>query len=61
MPLRLNPIKSMNQKVGIAESGIAIAEIIVARLSRRNRKTTSTASTAPSIIDVSDAVYCALV
>ena len=41
----------MNQKVGIADSGMAIAEIRVARQSRRNRKTTRTASTAPSISD----------
>src|SRR3546814_7932886 len=44
------PIRSMNQKVGIADSGVASAEMIVALKSRRNRKTTSTASTAPSII-----------
>ncbi len=37
----VKPISSMNQKVGIADSGIAIAEIRVARQSRRNRKTTS--------------------
>ena len=42
--LRVKPIRSMNQKVGIAESGMAIAEIRVARQSRRNRKTTRTAS-----------------
>ena len=50
MPLSVKPIMSMNQKVGIAESGIAKADIIVARQSRRNRKTMTTASTAPSII-----------
>jgi len=38
----------MNQKAGMAESGIAIAEMTVARQSRRNRKTTMTARTAPS-------------
>ncbi len=47
------PSRSMNQKVGIADSGIASAEINVARQSRRNRNTTMTASTAPSIIDSS--------
>jgi len=46
--LRLNPRRSMNQKVGIAESGIATALMKVARQSRRNTNTTTTASTAPS-------------
>ena len=40
----------MNQKVGIADSGMASAEMIVARQSRRNRNTTMTARIAPSII-----------
>ncbi len=40
----------MNQKVGIAASGIATALMKVARQSRRNRNTTRIASTAPSII-----------
>ena len=40
----------MNQKVGIAESGIATAEMNVARQSRRKKNTTTTASKAPSII-----------
>lgn len=48
----------MNQKVGIADSGIAIALISVARQSRRNRKTTTTASTAPSIIAAIELRYC---
>ncbi len=43
------PIMLMKAKAGIAESGMAIAEIAVARMSRRKRRTTSTASTAPSI------------
>ena len=43
------PIKSMNQKAGIADSGMASAEMTVARKSRRNRKTTSTARMAPWI------------
>ncbi len=44
------PSRSMNQKAGMADSGIAIAEISVARQSRRNSQTTRTANTAPSII-----------
>ena len=59
--LRVKPIRSMNQKVGIAESGIAIAEINVARQSRRNRKTTTTASTAPSTSARIEESYCASV
>ena len=47
--LSVKPSSSMNQKVGIADSGMASAEISVARQSRRNRNTTMTASTAPSI------------
>ena len=50
MLFRVKPIMSMNQKAGIADSGMASAEIMVARQSRRNRKTMTTASTAPSII-----------
>ncbi len=44
------PSRSMNQKEGMAERGMASAEITVARQSRRNRNTTTTASSAPSII-----------
>ena len=51
---RLKPIRSMNQKVGMADSGMATALIAVARQSRRNRNTTTTASTAPSIIAAID-------
>ena len=51
----------MIQKVGIADSGIASAEMKVARRSRRNRKTTTTASTAPSIIAWIAALYWLLV
>ncbi len=40
----------MNQKVGIADSGMASAEMIVERPSRRNRNTTITARIAPSTI-----------
>ena len=36
------------QKVGIAASGMAIAATTVARMSRRNRKTTIMVRTAPS-------------
>ena len=51
----------MNQKAGIAESGIASAEIAVARQSRRNKNTTITASTAPSIIAWIADLYCSIV
>ena len=59
--LRLMPSRLMNQKAGIADNGMAKAEIIVARKSRRKRKTTRTASTAPSIKAVIDESYCDLV
>ena len=39
----------ITQKVGIAESGSAKAETSVARMSRRNRKTTMIDRSAPSI------------
>ena len=55
------PSAFMNQKAGIAESGMATAAISVARMSRRNRKTTRTASTAPSIIASIELEYCCLV
>ena len=55
--LREKPIRSMNQKVGIAESGIAMADIIVARQSRRNRNTTTTARIAPSTSASIELVY----
>ena len=55
--LRLNPRRSMNQKVGMADSGMASAEISVARQSRRKRNTTTTASTAPSIIAWIELLY----
>ena len=51
----------MNQKVGIADSGMASAETAVARQSRRKKNTTTTASTAPSIIEAMELSYCALV
>ena len=46
----VKPIRSMNQKAGMADRGMASAEIAVARQSRRNRNTTITASSAPSHI-----------
>ena len=61
MLLSVKPSSSMTQKVGIADSGIASAEITVARQSRRNRNTTTTASTAPSIIASIADLYCILV
>ena len=51
MKLSVKPIRSITQKVGMAESGMASAEMIVARQSRRNRNTTTTARIAPSIIE----------
>jgi hypothetical protein len=40
----------MTQNVGIEDSGMAIAETMVERQSRRKKNTTITASTAPSTI-----------
>ncbi len=48
----------MNQKVGIADSGMATALMKVARQSRRNRNTTTTASTAPSTSAQIEELYC---
>ena len=48
--LSVKPISVMTQNVGIDDSGIASAETIVARQSRRKKNTTITASTAPSTI-----------
>ena len=42
-------MKFMKANVGIADSGIAIAEIAVERHSRRKKKTTTTARMEPSI------------
>jgi hypothetical protein len=50
-----------NQKVGIADKGMAIADTSVARQSRRKKNTTITARTAPSTIDEIDESYCFLV
>ena len=49
MKLSVIPSMLMNQKAGIADIGMASAEIAVARMSRRKRRTTKTARTAPSI------------
>ena len=51
----------MNQKVGIAESGMAMAETTVARQSRRKKNTTITARIAPSTIEAIELSYCCLV
>jgi hypothetical protein len=51
----------MKKKVGITDSGIATAEIRVARQSRRNQKTTTTARIAPSTKRSIDALYDSLV
>ena len=51
----------MTQKVGMAESGMASAEMKVARQSRRKKNTTTTARIAPSIIAAMELSYCALV
>ena len=51
----------MNQKVGIADRGMATAEIAVARQSRRKKNTTTTARIAPSIIAAIALSYWSLV
>ena len=61
MLLSVKPIMSMNQKVGMADSGMASEEMTVARQSRRNRNTTNTASTAPSTIAHIAELYWSLV
>ena len=48
MKLSVIPSRLMNQKAGIADIGIASAEMAVARISRKNSRTTKTARTAPS-------------
>ncbi len=47
--LIVKPIRYITPKAGMIESGSAVAETMVARQSRRNSHTTSTASSAPSI------------
>ena len=59
--LSVKPIRLISQKVGIEDSGIAIAETIVARQSRRKKNTTITARTAPSTIADIEDLYCSLV
>ncbi len=51
----------MNQNVGIADNGMATAEIAVARQSRRKKNTTTTARMAPSIMAAMALSYCSLV
>ncbi len=46
--LIVKPIQCITANAGITDSGNAVAETMVARQSRRNRNTTSTASAAPS-------------
>ena len=46
--LRLKPNQYITAKVGMIDSGRAIADTQVARQSRRNSHTTSSASNAPS-------------
>ncbi len=46
---KVKPAACMKAKVGIADSGIASAEISVARQLRRKIQTTTTASTEPSV------------
>ena len=57
----VKPSKSMNQNAGIADNGMAIDDMIVARQSRKNRNTTTMASNAPSIIAAIELAYCARV
>jgi hypothetical protein len=61
MVFSVKPIRLITQNVGMADSGMAIAETIVARQSRRKKNTTMTASTAPSTIDDIDVRYSSLV
>ena len=46
--LSVKPSKYIAAKVGMTDSGSAVADTKVARQSRRNSHTTSTASSAPS-------------
>ncbi|KFB78623.1 MAG: hypothetical protein AW06_000031 [Candidatus Accumulibacter cognatus] len=52
--LKVNPIRYITAKVGIADSGSAVAETKVARQSRRKSQTTMTARMAPSISSIID-------
>ena len=51
----------MKAKVGIADSGIASAEIAVARKSRRNNYTTTPPAMQPSISASIEEWYCCFV
>ena len=51
----------INQKVGMADMGMATAETSVARQSRRKKNTTITARIEPSTIDEIELSYCFLV
>ena len=59
--LSVKPIRSIAQNVGIAESGMAIAEMAVARQSRRKKNTTITARIAPSTMAAIELSYWLLV
>ena len=61
MPFSENPINCMKAKVGMADSGIASAEIAVARPSRRKNHTTITARIEPSMNALSAESYCSRV
>jgi hypothetical protein len=52
--LKVKPIRYITAKVGIADSGSAVAETKVARQSRRKSQTTMTARMAPSISSTID-------
>ena len=53
--LRLNPNKYIPKKVGITDNGNATAATKVARILRKNKNTTTTASNPPSISMRNDA------
>ncbi len=61
MPFSVKPSESMKKNAGMHDSGIAIAEISVARQSRRKKKTTTTARKAPSNSERIDERYCSRV
>ncbi|KFB72499.1 MAG: hypothetical protein AW09_002313 [Candidatus Accumulibacter phosphatis] len=52
--LKVKPIRYITAKVGIADSGSAVADTRVARQSRRKNQTTMTARMAPSISSTID-------
>ena len=59
--LSVMPSMSRNQNEGMADSGMAIAEITVARQSRRKKNTTMTARIAPSTMAAIELLYWSLV